>query len=128
MTKINNIIKPVIFATLGSAILSLLVLNLFSRSPQDLHWLFSIAFHLVVAILLGVFALIDPDPKMLASNLMSISLGRLLASGVAFLIYCLTFPETKKWFMVHFMMHYMLFAFFEITFLIKIVSSKTSNK
>lgn len=128
MTKINNIIKPVIFATVGSALFSIIVINLFSRSPQDLHWLLSIAFHLVVAIILGVFAFIDPDPKMLASNLMSISLGRLLASGVAFLIYCLTFPETKKWFMVHFMIHYILFAFFEIVFLIKIVSSKTSNK
>ncbi|MBP9070289.1 MAG: hypothetical protein KBG47_12330 [Bacteroidia bacterium] len=128
MTKINNIIKPVIFATLGSTFSSILILYLFSGSPQNIHWIFSIVFHLAVAIVLGVIAFIDPDPKMLASNLMSISLGRLLVSGLAFLIYCLTFPGTKKWFMVHFMIHYMLFAFFEIVFLIKIVSSKTSNK
>nr|MBP9069379.1 hypothetical protein [Bacteroidia bacterium] len=87
MTKINNIIKPVIFATLGSTFSSILILYLFSGSPQNIHWIFSIVFHLAVAIVLGVIAFIDPDPKMLASNLMSISLGRLLVSGVAFLIY-----------------------------------------
>ncbi len=128
MTKINNIIKPVIFATLGSAAISLCILHFFPHSPQNIHWIYSIAFHLAVAIVLAILGLINPDPKTLASNLLSISLGRLLASGIAFLMYSQKFPDTQKWFMVHFMMHYVLFTFFEILFLLKIVTVKTNNK
>ncbi|MDZ4664413.1 MAG: hypothetical protein SGJ15_06010 [Bacteroidota bacterium] len=128
MTKINNIIKPVMFATLGSAAISISILNFFQHSPQNLHWIYSIVFHLTVAIVIAILGLVNPDPKALASNLLSISLGRLLASGIAFLFYSQTFPETQKWFMVHFMMHYVLFTFFEILFLLKIVTAKTSNK
>ena len=93
MTKINNIFKTVIFATLCSAGFSFIILNLFPHSPQNIHWLFSIAFHLAVALVLAIFALINPDPKALVSNLMSITFGRLLASGIAFFIYHLKIME-----------------------------------
>jgi len=128
MIRIQLIAKPVILAIICSLVSSLLIINVFSNSPQNIHWVFSLGFHLAVAIVLVVFGFINPNPKELPSNLMSISLGRLLASGVAFLVYSLNFPETKKWFMVHFMLHYTFFTFFEILFLIKIVNPKTSNK
>jgi hypothetical protein len=128
MNKINNIIKPILFAGIGSAAFSFCILNFFPQSPQNTHWLYSICFHTAVAIVLGILLLIDPRPKTMVSNLMSISLGRLLASGVAFLIYSHNFPQFQKWFMVHFMIHYALFTFFEILFLLKIVRSKTSDK
>ncbi len=128
MTKVNNILKTVIFATFSSVAFSFIILKLFPHSPQNIHWLFSIAFHLAVAIVLAIFGLINPDPKALVANVMSISMGRLLASGIAFFLYRLKFPDTQKWFMVHFMMHYMLFTFFEILFLLKIVRPKTNIK
>lgn len=128
MTKINSIIKSIFFATLCSAAFSFIILKLFSQSSQNIHWLYSILFHLTVAIVLGVLSLINSSPKTLASNLLSISLGRLLASGIAFFMYSLKFPDTQKWFMVHFMIHYAIFTFFEIVFLLKIVNTKTSAK
>jgi hypothetical protein len=126
MRKISNIIKPLLVAILCSVAFSFCILKFFPRSPQNLHWLFSIAFHAAVALVIAVLGLINPDPKVLASNLLSISLGRLLASGVAFFIYILKFPEFQKWFMVHFMVHYVLFTFFEIVFLLKIVKLKNT--
>ena len=128
MSRISNLIKSIIIATFCSAVFSFCILKFFPQSPQNFHWLLSIAFHVTVAIVIGVLTMINPDPKSLASNLLSISLGRLLASGISFFIYSLKFPDLQKWFMVHFMIHYMLFTFFEIFFLLKIVNHKTSNK
>lgn len=128
MSKINNIIKPILFAGIGSTAFSLCILKFFPQSPQNNHWLYSICFHTAVAIVLGILIVIDHRPKTMASNLMSISLGRLLSSGIAFLIYSYNFPEFKKWFMVHFMIHYALFTFFEIVFLLKIVKPNAGNK
>jgi hypothetical protein len=128
MSRINKVIKPLIIATLCSGILSFCILKFFAQSPQNLHWLLSILFHGAVAIVIALLGIINPDPKALASNLLSISLGRLLASGIAFFMYSLKFPELQKWFMVHFMIHYALFTFFEILFLLKIVNTKTSSK
>ncbi len=90
--------------------------------------MWSVGFHTLVALTVAVLALANADPKSLASNLLSVSLGRLLASAIAFLTYKLNFPEFQKWFIVHFMIHYVLFTFFEIVFLLKIVTPKSSNK
>lgn len=128
MSKINNIIRSIILAGLGSAAFSFCILHVFPQSPQNAHWLYSICFHTAVAIVVGILVITDSSTKTIASNLMSISLGRLLASGIAFLAYSYNFPEFKKWFMVHFMIHYVLFTFFEIVFLLKIVKVKPSDK
>jgi hypothetical protein len=128
MSKINNILKPLIIATLCSAAFSFCILKFFPQSPQNMHWLLSISFHAAIALVIAVLGLVNPDPKALASNLLSISLGRLLASGIAFFIYSLKFPVLQKWFMVHFMIHYVLFTFFEIVFLLKIVKPIANNK
>jgi hypothetical protein len=125
MGRINNIVKPIFIATLCSAAFSFCILKFVPQSPQNMHWLWSIAFHAAVAVVIAILGLINPDPKVLAANLLSISLGRLLASGIAFFIYSLKFPEYQKWFMVHFMIHYVLFTFFEIVFLLKIVTPKS---
>jgi hypothetical protein len=128
MSRINNILKPLFVAALCSIAFSLCILKFFPQSPQNTHWLLSVAFHLAVAIVIAALGLINPDPKALASNLLSVSLGRLLASGIAFFMYSLKFPEFQKWFMVHFMIHYVLFTFFEILFLLKIVKPNAHKK
>jgi len=128
MSRINNIIKPLLAAIAASAIASQLILYVFAQAPQNFHWAYSIGFHLLVALVLGILAVVDPNPKTLASNLLSVSLGRLLICGIAFLIYKLNFPNQQKWFMVHFMIHYVLFTFFEIVFLLKIVNQKSPAK
>lgn len=128
MNKINNIIKPIVIAGLCSAAFSFCLLKFFPNSPQNNHWIYSICFHSAVVVVLGVLMIIFPSPKTMASNLLSISLGRLVASAIAFMIYSRNFPEFQKWFMVHFMIHYVLFTFFEIVFLLKIVNTNTTNK
>ena len=83
---------------------------------------------MAIAIVLGVITIVLSEPKAMAENLLSLSLGRLLVSAIAFLIYRANYPEFKKWYMVHFMIHYAIFTFFEIIFLFKIVNTKPTSK
>src|ERR1043165_937174 len=128
MNKISNIIKPILMAGLCSAVFSLCILHFFPNSPQNNHWVYSICFHTALILAMGVLLILYPKPKTMASNLLSISLGRLLASAIAFMLYRHQFPQFQKWFMIHFMIHYVLFTIFEILFLLKIVNTKTSDK
>jgi hypothetical protein len=129
INKINNvIIKPIALAGSCSTVFSLCFQYFFPNSPQNSHWIYSICFHAALGIAMGILMILFPKPKTMVSNLLSISLGRLLASAIAFMLYRHHFPQFQKWFMVHFMIHYVLFTFFEILFLLKIVNSKISNK
>jgi hypothetical protein len=128
MNKISNIIKPIVIAGVCSAAVSFCILHFFPNSPQNIHWLYSICFHSALVIVLGLLLIMFPGPDTIAANLLSISLGRLVASAIAFMVYSRNFPQFQKWFMVHFMIHYVLFTFFEILFLLKIVKPNAHKK
>jgi hypothetical protein len=120
----NNLFKPVLLSIIISSIISLVFNFIFPVSNQNNHWLYSVAFFSLLTIVLNVFYIQKTDGKGFINIIMVASIVRFLVSGIAFFVYSMLYPSYKIYIIIHFMIHYFVFAFFEILFLLKIVNAK----
>lgn len=123
----NNLLKPVILSILISGTLSYASHFIFPAIVVNDHWLYSIAFLSILSIIINLFYIQKTDNHAFTNIIMVASVSRFLASAAAFFIYTQLFPDFNKAIVIHFMLHYFVFAFFEIIFLLKIVNSKNKT-
>lgn len=97
-----------------------LIINNLSDNFKTYHWYFSLAFFLILFAALYYFKKTGSNGQTEISNVMTASLGRLLASAVAFMIYGYAFPFGKNAMLVHFVPHYFIFTGTELYFLLKL--------
>lgn len=123
----NNVFKPILFSILVSCLVSFLLKFLGVANAYDNHWLYSLAYLSVLSVIINLFYIQKMDGKSFVSLIQGASIARFLLSGVAFFVYSLLFPDFNISIVMHFMLHYFIFTFFEILFLLKIVHSKTDT-
>lgn len=123
----TNIFKPVIFSIIIASAFSFTIQTFVTMALPQWHWIMSVCFFSFLSLVLNIVYIQRTDSRTFINTIMVSSGARLLASAVAFLIYAYNFQEYNKPFVFHFMVHYMVFAIFEIVLLLKIVNTQ-SNK
>ncbi len=109
-----------IIASIAGTVYSV-CLNLVSENYRTYHWYFSVVFFLVLNEAISIVYMQRTDARTSINNSMASSIGRLLASGTAFLIYGYLYPFGKTAMIAHFIPHYFLFTLIELFFLLKLV-------
>lgn len=123
-----SLIKPIAYSVAVCALLSILLNKLVFTEQTDLAWLHSLIFYTCLAFLSGALYRKQTDAKTFLGIIMFVSIGRFLLASIAFFVYTSLFAFHEKSFITHFMSHYFVFTFFEILFLLKIVSTKQNLK
>lgn len=123
----TNILKPVFISLIVTSALSFAFQSVFTQSLPEWHWIMSISFFALLSFILNIVYIQRTDSRTFINTIMVSSGARLLSAAVAFLIYSYNFQEYNKPFIAHFMMHYLVFAIFEILFLLKIVNTQSQN-
>lgn len=123
----HNIFTPVLVSLVVCSALSLAINSIFPLSNVNDHWIYSIAFLCVLSLGLNIVYIQKTDSRSFANTIMSASIIRFLGAAVAFFIYSLAFPLFKLPTVIHFMLHYFVFAIFEILFLLKIVKANSTE-
>lgn len=121
----NNIFKPVISALVVSGLLSFSISWFLPEKNINDHWYYSLVFYALLSLALNIVYIQKTDNRSFTNTIMAASIIRFLAAAVVFFIYSLVFPSYKTITVIHYMLHYFVFAFFEILFLLKIVNAKT---
>lgn len=121
----NNIFKPVISALVVSGLLSFSISWFLPEKNINDHWYYSLIFYVLLSLALNIVYIQKTDSRSFTNTIMAASIIRFLAAAVVFFIYSLAFPSYKTITVIHYMLHYFVFAFFEILFLLKIVNAKT---
>ncbi len=119
MKRATLFLAPIIASLAGT--LYSLGLNSLSVNYRTYHWYVSVLFFFVLNIGISIVYLQKTDARTSINNSMASSIGRLLASGLAFLVYGYLFPYGKTAMVAHFIPHYFLFTLIELFFLLKLV-------
>jgi hypothetical protein len=84
------------------------------------HWFISVLFFFMTALLLNLILFRkDTDPKEFIFKIMITSMLRLLLCMIGVFIYSLVNKAGLRGFVLHFMLHYILFTVFEIAYLLR---------
>ena len=120
--------KAILVSAFLSSVISLGLNFIPSTFTHSKFWYVSIAFHALTSFLLH-FLLFrkTADPRDNTFKIMFASMGRLLLCMVALLIYKLCDKQNFTQFAVHFMMHYILFTVFEISYLLKFIKTQKND-
>jgi len=91
-------------------------------------WWISILFHVLISLLLNLIMLRKTEEaRDMINKIMFTSMGRLLVCMVGVFIYSLIDKPSFFAFAIHFMLHYMVYTVFEITFIVKFIRSQQTK-
>ncbi|MBL7894230.1 MAG: hypothetical protein JNK50_02975 [Bacteroidia bacterium] len=91
-------------------------------------WWISILFHVAISLLLNLIMLKKTEEaRDMINKIMFTSMGRLLVCMVGVFIYSLVDKPHFFAFAIHFMLHYMVYTVFEITFIVKFIRSQQTK-
>jgi hypothetical protein len=121
--------KFILFAFISAALSAFVSAMLWavSGSFKTYHWYLSLVFFLLLFSALFLFRKSSNDATSAIYNIMTASVGRLLASAMAFLIYGYLYPYGKNAMLAHFIPHYFIFTGTELCFLLKLAKNNASS-
>lgn len=124
---LTKITKVLLVVAMGTSLLSLTLNYLNIVEIYNSNWIFSVLFFLTVSFIINFILLKKQiDPKEMVFKIMLTSMLRIVIYMFGILIYRLVDKANFTSFVVHFMMHYILFTVFEIAYLLKF--TKTQNQ
>ena len=122
---LSKITKVLCVVAVGTSLLSLTLNYLNVVEIYNSNWFVSVLFFLSVAFLINFILLRkEIDPKELVLKIMVTSMLRIVIYMAGIFVYRLVDKANFTSFVVHFMMHYVLFTVFEIAYLLKFTKSQ----
>jgi hypothetical protein len=120
-----KITKVFFLVAVLAAVVSILINLLNIVAVYNPYWYASVLFFLSTGLLINYILFNKPtDPKDFVFKIMFTSMLRLLLCMVGVFVYSLIDKPHMISFSVHFMLHYILFTIFEISFLLKYTKSQ----
>lgn len=124
----NKPYSAILMASGVSIVISALINMLPVPSVVSSTWWISIVFHVVISLLLNLIMLKKTEEaRDMINKIMFTSMGRLLVCMVGVFIYSLIDKPNFFAFAIHFMVHYMVYTVFEISFIVKYIRSQQTK-